>query len=223
LARDFQQLQEIVNSIVIKDVPVILQEVIEGPDTSHYKYCSYISTSGKILGEFTLQKIRQNPVHFGVGAVVESLLDEELMAEGRKLFQSINFKGIGSAEFKRDQRDGKLKLIEINPRYWQQNILSTVCGINFPLINYHDVLSLPEYSCSNFKSGIKWINRYMDFDSFLKYRKEGTLSFWQWRRSLRGNKVYSDFNWHDPLPAFYEIGFGRKLFRIPGYLFKRIF
>ena len=217
------ELVDKVKMILEKKVPVILQEVIEGPDTNHFKYCSYISSNGDVLAEFTLQKIRQNPIHFGVGAVVESIYKPELIDLGRKLFIGIGFKGIGSAEFKVDNRDGKLKLIEINPRYWQQNYLSTVCGVNFPFINYLNLLQETPEPVNNFKYGVKWVNRYMDFDSFIKYRKEGILTFSSWRKSLKGKKVYPDFTWDDPIPALYEIGFGLKLLKIPKFLFKKVF
>ena len=223
LVRDFKELFDKVNEIVAKQVPVILQEVIEGDDTNHFKYCSYISSDGVILGEFTLQKIRQNPIHFGVGAVVESIHYPELMELGRKLFSGIGFTGIGSAEFKRDNKDGRLKLIEINPRYWQQNYLSTACGMNFPYLNYLDLIKERNCPITHFTAKIKWVNQYMDFDSFLKYRKAGTLGFREWRKSLNGKKVYSDFTWDDPLPALYEIEFGWKLLKIPGYIFKRLY
>lgn len=223
LVKDIHELQTRVEGIVKKNVPVILQEVIQGPDTNHFKYCSYTTFTGKILAEFTLQKIRQNPIHFGVGAVVESIYKPELIETGRKLFSAIGFKGIGSAEFKYDNRDNKLKLIEINPRYWQQNYLSTACGINFPYQNYLDLLKEDSGSSADFEPGVKWVNRYMDFDSFLKYRKEGSITFSSWRKSLEGKTVYSDFSWDDPIPALYEIRFGYKLFKIPSFLFKRIF
>jgi D-aspartate ligase len=222
LANDWQELQNRVSKIIKKDVTIILQEVILGPDTNHYKYCSYTSGSGETLAEFTLQKIRQNPIHFGVGAVVESICDQELLETGRKLFRNIGYKGIGSAEFKRDDRDGKLKLIEINPRYWQQNSLSTACGMNFPFLNYLDLLLKEPEPLSSFKTGIKWVNRYMDFDSFLKYRKEGALIYSAWRKSLKGKKIYSDFTWNDPIPAFHEIGFGWKLIKSPWFIWKRL-
>ena len=205
-----------------KEVPVILQEIIQGPDTHHCKYNVYIGMDRRIKAEFTLKKIRQNPIHFGVGAVVESIHDDELVAEGRKLFTGIDFTGIGSAEFKRDERDGTLKLIEINPRYWQQNYLATACGVNFPYINYCDLTDMPAHNDPSFETGIKWVNRYMDFDSFLKYRKEGELTFSAWRKSLKGKKIYSDFAWDDPVPLLYEFGFGAKLIRAPGFLWKRI-
>ena len=220
--KDFQELREKVSNIVSKNVPVILQEVIEGPDTNHFKYCSYTSLSGEILAEFTLQKIRQNPVHFGVGAVVESIHKPELIQIGRKLFSGIGFTGIGSAEFKYDNRDGRLKLIEINPRYWQQNYLSTACGMNFPYLNYLDLLHESVAGIKDFKKGVKWVNSYMDFDSFLKYRREGILTFSEWRKSLKGEKVYHDFTWDDPVPVFYETGFGWKLVKAPLFIYKRL-
>jgi D-aspartate ligase len=209
--------------ILDRGVKLIVQEIIQGPDTSHYKYCAYYSPDGKPVLEFTLRKIRQNPIHFGVGAVVESVRNDELMQVGTRLFKAIGYQGVGSAEFKRDEKDHKLKLIEINPRYWQQNYLPTACGMNFPLVDYLTVRGKQPAPASHFRPGIKWVNRYLDTDSFLKYRKEKTITFWKWRRSLRGRKVYSDFAWDDPLPALYMLGFGRRLFRIPGYLLKRLF
>lgn len=222
LLEDFEQLKEKLIIVQKQTVPVILQEIIKGPDTNHFKYCAYISSEGKTLAEFTLRKIRQLPIRFGVGAVVESVHNNDLLKVGRKFFKGIAFKGIGSAEFKLDEKDGKLKLIELNPRYWQQNYLTTATGINFALLNYLDNTGQNPMPITDFKTDIKWVNRYMDFDSFLGYRKEGELTFRQWRKSLKGKKVYSDFLWDDPIPALYEIRFGLKIFRIPRYLIRRI-
>lgn len=204
-------------------VKIIVQEIVKGPDTNHFKYCAFYLPDGKSLCEFTLRKIRQNPVHFGVGAVVESIEYDDLMKAGRNLFRSIGYSGVGSAEFKLDERDGCLKLIEINPRYWQQNYLPTACGMNFALIDYLATTGLNPEPVLKFKTGIKWVNRYLDFDSFLVYRKEKVLNFRQWRNSLRGKKIYSDFCWDDILPAGYEFRFGLKILKIPGYLLRRFY
>ena len=63
----------------------------------------------------------------------------------------------------------------------------------------------------------------MDFSSFMQYRKEGLLTYFDWRRSLKGEKTYSDFAWDDPIPMLYEFGFGLKLFNLPKFLIKKIF
>ena len=200
----------------------IVQEIVQGPDTNHFKICCYLSKKGAVLLAFTLQKIRQQPIRFGVGAVVQSIHYPKLLEIGEKLFTAINYRGVGSAEFKLDEKDGKLKLIELNPRYWQQNILAEKCGMNFPFVDYLETTGQMPSPISDFRKGIKWINIYMDFDSFLSYRREKKLALSGWLASLRGTKVFSDLAFDDILPAFYEIRFGKKLLRIPEYLFKRM-
>lgn len=214
--------KKLIHPIIKKNTPVIVQDLIEGSDSNHFKYCCYIGTNGEFNLEFILQKIRQNPVHFGVGATVKSVNHPELKNLGRRLFQRIGYKGIGSAEFKFDQKSKTLKLIEINPRYWQQNYLATFCGMNFPIVNYYDLLDLPFETSSHYDVNKKWVNRYMDFDSFLEYRKEGSLTFRDWRKSLNGDKVFADFLWSDPVPALFELRFGLRLFKIPSFLIKKI-
>lgn len=220
--RDAKELEEKLAPIVKEGVSVLIQEIIPGPDTNHFKYNVYISKTGEILLGFTLRKIRQNPIHFGVGAVVESIHYPELVAEGEKLFNAIGYRGVGSAEFKLDARDGKLKLIEINPRYWQQNFLPTACGMNFPLMDYLEATGQNPTRIDAFTPGIKWVNRYMDLDSFLAYRREGTLTFRAWRRSLKGKKVYSDFSWDDMKPILWEFKSPKRLLKIPSYIIREV-
>ena len=217
------ELREKIIFLLSLNLEVILQEIICGPETNHYKYCACIGRDGRILLEFTLRKIRQCPIHYGVGAVVESIDYPEMIAEGRKLIQNIGYRGVGSAEFKFDPRDGKLKLIELNPRYWQQNSLATACGMNFPLMDYQEASGQSPLPVTEFVKNIKWVNRHMDFTSFMHYREAGELTFLEWRKSLCGKKVHPDFTWDDPIPVLYDFDFGLKLFKIPLLLFKKLF
>ena len=218
-----RELNEKIKILLSKDLQVIIQEIIPGPDTLHFKYCACIGADGRILLEFTLRKLRQSPIRYGVGAVVESVDYPELLIEGRKLFQNIGYRGVGSAEFKLDERDGKLKLIELNPRYWQQNSLPTACGMNFAFMDYLEDTGQNPEPITEFTINIKWVNRHMDFNSYIQYRNAGELSFWEWRKSLAGKKVYSHFSWNDLLPILYDIEFGLKLVRVPWLLFKKCF
>jgi len=110
----------------------------------------------------------------------------------------------------------------LNPRYWQQNSVAEACGINFPLIQYRDLTGQPAEKTFEYKTGIKWVNIYSDFDSYLSYRKEKTLSFKEWLKSLKGKKVFSDWAKDDIKPGFYEIRFGKRLFNLPAYFIKRL-
>lgn len=222
LATSMDEIIPLMEKMKEKRVEAIIQEVISGPDTNHFKFCGYYDNQSRLMAGFTLQKIRQNPVHFGVGSVVESIDYPQLFETGDTLFRNIGYCGIGSAEFKLDNYDNKLKLVEINPRYWQQNYLSKACGINFPYIDYCYSAAKTASSQHQFKKNIKWVNIYLDFESFLKYRKEGELSWRKWLTSLKGKKVWSDFNLRDPLPGFYEIRFGLRLLKIFRFLKKNI-
>lgn len=56
-------------------------------------------------------------------------------------------------------------MIEINPRYWQQNALPSAYGMNFPLTDYLECTGQHPQTIGHFTTGVKWINRYLDFES----------------------------------------------------------
>jgi predicted ATP-grasp superfamily ATP-dependent carboligase len=198
----------------------LVQEIIQGPDTSHYKASCYVSRNGEVLLAFGLQKIRQQPAGFGFGCLVQSVEYPELLTLGKEFFTRIRYRGVGSAEFKLDHRDGKLKLIELNPRYWQQNALAEKCGMNFPLTDYLEQTDRNPKAVLDYRHGIKWVNIYSDIESFREYRRRGQLSGIRWLQSLKGEKVYSDLDRNDILPGLHEILVGNLLRRSGRYLTK---
>jgi predicted ATP-grasp superfamily ATP-dependent carboligase len=199
----------------------LIQEIIPGPDSNHFKACCYISRQGEVLLAFALQKIRQQPVRFGFGCVVQSICHPELLELGRKFLTAIDYRGVGSVEFKLDARTGEFKLIELNPRYWQQNGLAEKCGMNFPLIHFLDLTDCAPKPLVDYRYGIKWVNIYHDFESFRDYKKRGELSLKTWVQSLRGPKMYSDYARDDVHPWFHELASQRLFSRSLRYMFKK--
>ena len=198
----------------------LVQELIPGPDTNHYKSSCYLSRKGEILLAFGLQKIRQQPVGFGFGCLVQSIDYPQMLTLGKNLFTRIGYRGVGSAEFKLDLRDNKLKLIELNPRYWQQNALAEQCGMNFPLMDYRELTNCEPKAILGYRSGIKWVNIYSDIESFREYRQRGQLSFSQWLVSLKGETLLSDLAGDDILPGLREIFLENILRRSGRYAMK---
>ena len=47
---------------------------------------------------------------------MRSVHDPELVELGLRSFRAIGYRGVGSIEFKRDDRDGRLKMIELDLR-----------------------------------------------------------------------------------------------------------
>ena len=220
--RDQRELLGTSRMIFEQGVTGLIQELIEGPDTCHYKASCYVSRKGEILLAFGLQKLRQHPVNYGFGCLVQSLQYPELLQLGRNFFLRIGYRGVGSAEFKLDQRDGKLKLIELNPRYWQQNALADKCGMNFPLTHYLDLTGHEPKPILDFREGVRWVNIYSDFESFREYRRRGQLSVIPWLRSLGGEMMYSDLSSDDVFPGLHEMFFGNILRRPARFLMKKL-
>lgn len=196
-----EELEAYLEELFEKGVAALVQELIPGPDTNHFKACCYVSRHGKVVRAFALRKLRQQPPGFGFGSLVESVYDPAVLTLGKRFVESIGYRGVGSAEFKRDDRDGKLKLIELNPRYWQQNALAERCNVNFPLAQYLDLTGKVPAQAASYEQAVKWVNMMADFDSFRVYRQRGELSFVAWMRSLGGPKVYSHFATDDPIPG----------------------
>jgi len=214
------ELLEKCREIFRNKVPIIIQRVITGPNTSHFKFCAYVNKEGRMLAEFTLRKIRQYPIEFGVGSCVESLEYEELKKTGEKFFKGINYTGVGSAEFKLDSEDGKLKLIELNPRYWMQNEQAAYCGVNFALAQYLDLSGEEVKVIEKFKTGVRWVDPVPDLKSYIGQNKNDKLFLFHWLSCLFGCKIFSIFCWNDIKPFLVSLNYGLKIFKIPLFLIK---
>lgn len=205
LARTPAELEARLGALCDKGVIGVVQELIPGPDSNHYKACCYVSKDGKVVRAFALRKLRQQPPGFGFGSLVESVYEPEVLSLGERFMESIGYRGVGSAEFKRDERDGVFKLIELNPRYWQQNALAERCNVNFPLAQYQDLTGEVSNRASAYDQHVKWVNVTADLDSFRVYRRRGELDLRAWLQSLEGPKVYSNFAADDPIPGIQAI------------------
>lgn len=216
------ELLDVFRGIFERGATGLIQEIIQGPDTNHYKASCYLSRSGEVLLAFGLQKIRQQPVGFGFGCLVQSVECPEMLELGKTFFTRIGYRGVGSAEFKLDMRDGRLKLIELNPRYWQQNGLAEKCGMNFPLVDYLELTDRKPEAVTEYRNGVKWVNIYSDLESFREYRQRGELSGRQWIHSLGGEIMVSDLEWGDMKPGLHEILFENILRRSRRYVMKKL-
>jgi predicted ATP-grasp superfamily ATP-dependent carboligase len=56
------------------------------------------------------------------------------------MLRELDFHGIAQVEWKRDPRNGALKLIEVNPRLWQWHGLTGECGAGVTEIAYWDLI-----------------------------------------------------------------------------------
>ncbi len=120
----------------------MVQELIPGGDDALYTLGSYLDASGRPLGVFSGRKIRQTPRLVGTCRVGEALWVQEVVDAGLRLLAAVEYRGLSQVELKRDPRDGRYKLMEINPRLFQWHGLAAACGVDLPRLAYEDLLGL---------------------------------------------------------------------------------
>ena len=117
----------------------MVQELVPGRDDELYSLGSYLSADGEALGLFSGRKLKQVPPLIGTCRVGEAVWVQDVVDSGLRLLRALGFHGISQVEFKRDPRDGRYKLMEVNPRLWQWHGLAAACGVDLPLIAYRDL------------------------------------------------------------------------------------
>ena len=118
----------------------MVQELIPGGDDELYTVGSYIAADGAVLGLFSGRKLRQSPPGVGTCRVGEAVWLQETVDAALRLLRAFDFQGVSQVEFKRDPRDGRYKLMEVNPRLWLWHGLAAALGVDFARIAYLDLL-----------------------------------------------------------------------------------
>lgn len=106
----------------------ILQEYIPGDGYGFFA----LYNNGKSRAFFMHKRIREYPITGGPSTSAISTYNEELRTLGEKLLDALNWHGVAMVEFKKDLRDGKFTLMEINPKFWGSLDLSIASGVDFP-------------------------------------------------------------------------------------------
>jgi predicted ATP-grasp superfamily ATP-dependent carboligase len=134
----------------------IVQELVPGGDNALYTVGSYLAPGGRVLGVFCGRKLRQTPPGIGTCRVGEAVWVPEVVEAALLLLRSFDYHGLSQVEFKRDARDGRYKLMEINPRLWQWHGLATACGVDLPRIAYADLTGEAPPDAHMNGSGKRW-------------------------------------------------------------------
>lgn len=164
--RSAAEYQDLLSKLPVGNTNWIVQEIIPGPESEIWLYCAYYDQQGRPSQTFTARKLRQYPPGFGSASLVRSESNAELVKICERFFRGVGYKGIATAEFKCDPRDGILKMIEVNPRPSLWFGVSSAAGKRITLAAYHDALGLPALSDSAQKDGVIW--RYLLKDLYSK-------------------------------------------------------
>jgi D-aspartate ligase len=134
----------------------MVQELIPGGDDTLYTVGSYVARDGRPLAVFSGRKLRQTPRGIGTCRVGEAVWVQDAVDAALRLLGAFDYFGLSQVEFKRDPRDGKFKLMEINPRLWQWHALAAACGVDFPQIAYADLIGQTPEPVTMYGEGMRW-------------------------------------------------------------------
>ena len=189
-----------------------IQEVIPGGDECFWTMGSYRDADGRPRATFTGHKLRQWPPNFGTARSAEAVWDPDLAERAHALLDALHFHGISQVEVKRDLRDGRDNLIEVNPRSWLWISLATHVGINIPYACYRDAIGDPFSTASSHRSGRRWTLAAKHLVASPREIRAGRWSAGEFARSLRPPIIDGVLDPRDPRPALRQYGgFARRL------------
>jgi len=211
VADSYDDLMRKLETVFAMDINILLLEMIPGPDDRLCSYYTYIDENGAPLFDFTKRIIRRYPANIGGGCLHITDWNPEARELGLRLFQHVGLRGLGNVEFKRDSRDGKLKVIDCNARFTEGNCLVTESGFDLALFVYNRLTGKPYKFPASYRKNIRLWYPNEDFRSYLELRKKGELTFFSWISSIFHFPVLPYFKWYDPYPTIASIA--RRIFK----------
>lgn len=191
--------------------PVLLQTVVEGPESSIESYHCYITAAGEVAGEFTGRKVRTRPVEFGrtTAAVITDV--DDVRTVGRRVCERLGLRGVAKVDLKRDA-DGRLWLLEVNPRCTLWLNPGALAGVDLPALVWADLSGRPRPPARPVRAGVRWCSSWD-----LQAARQWGVPTAQWLRWAASCETRSMLDVRDPLPAL-RLGLvrGRRVLRRRG-------
>jgi D-aspartate ligase len=187
----------------IKPEEVLIQEIVPGDGREQYSYCAFVK-NGRPHSTLTARRARQHPREFGRAATYVETIESPIIEElSERFLKAIDYHGLVEIEYKRDPRDDKYKLLDVNARPWGFHSIGSASGVDFPYIAYADRLGLPVEPVRA-KIGVGWLRLLTDVPTAISDFAHGTLGLGTYVKSIRATRIESVFSWEDPLPSLAE-------------------
>lgn len=196
--------------------PSMIQEKITGPGTGLFT----LFDNDRHLALFSHERLREKPPSGGVSVVCKSVpLNTDMVQSAQRLLSDVGWQGVAMVEFKRDIRDGKPKLMEINGRFWGSLQLAISAGVDFPKLLLKYLQKDKIYSnYGEYKTGLKlkWLLGTLDHLIIRLKNKDSALnlppgfpnkidSLIDFFKVKDTNTVFDVLDRRDMSPFFYEL------------------
>lgn len=183
---------------------ILVQEMIPGGGEAQFSYAA-LCCDGKPIASLTARRTRQYPVDFGYSSsFVETVDVPEIVAPSERLLSAIRYNGIVEVEYKFDARNGRYKLLDINPRLWTWSPLGGRAGMDFPYLLWKMMQGMP-VAPQTAPAGVRWVRMSTDVPAAFQEMLRGRLNLGSYLRSLRGPLQFALVSADDPLPGLMDL------------------
>jgi len=194
---DRSELIEIYDDMTARYGKMLVQDFIPGNEIQDVPMI--FNLQGQVRGALVNNRIRMYPNEGGPNVAGCAIRDDNLRDDAIRFMEKIGWRGVGLVEVKRDPRDGKPKLMEINPRFWGTTQLGISAGIDWPWMLLQATLNGDCEAQMEYKEGIvlRWLipgelmhfitskNRRALFPDFFRFRDPSTEYYVFRREDLR--------------------------------------
>jgi predicted ATP-grasp superfamily ATP-dependent carboligase len=195
---------------------VLVQEYIPGRADAIWMFNGYFDARSDSRVAFTGQKLRQcgpdrGPTTLGICSSNQAVADMI-----RRLVKEVGYRGIIDVGFRYDERDGRYKLLDVNPRIGSSfRLFVGDNGLDVLRALYLDLTDQPVPATVP-RVGRKWIDEPHDLvTTFQLARRDGFREL-EWRRSLHGIEEAAWFARDDlrPVVSFWAATIPRVASRV---------
>jgi D-aspartate ligase len=179
---------------------VMLQEYIPGMPESVWMFNGYFDRDSHCKIGMTGKKLRQAPPYTGSTSLGACVANDTVHDTTVRLMRALGYRGILDIGYRYDARDGKYKLLDVNPRIGGSfRLFVGGNGMDVLRALYLDLTGQQVPSTSG-SEGRRWMVQPIDLASSIAYRMRRDITVAAWIRSFKGVREEAWFAFDDPLP-----------------------
>jgi predicted ATP-grasp superfamily ATP-dependent carboligase len=165
---------------------LMLQEYIPGGTGATWMFNGYFDAGSRCVVGFTGQKLRQHPIHGGSTSLGICRRNDAVAALTRRFMSAIAYRGPVDIDYCHDARDGRYKVLDVNPRIGATfRLFVRGDGVDVARALYLDLTGQP-VPPGPIHDGRRWLVEDLDLVSSLQTWRRGGPGLREWARSLRG-------------------------------------
>jgi len=142
--RHFQDLAQLRQFLAQnKKQPIKNRYIVQSFLTGHVIGLNMLCRDGQMLA-YTMQRgFIANPQQYAAAAAIEFIAHQEALELGKTLAAVLKYNGVANVDMFYDAQEGKIKVLELNARFWGSLRGSYLAGVPFPYLACLTALDIP--------------------------------------------------------------------------------